>query len=317
MRLLLIHFAFAEKASSVAIASSAAASTSGSKSKLSSAELISMIRQGGPSATAGTPATTAAGAPSTRATSLKKADDEFPPLPKAATPPAAKDDYGMRGLLENIKRLPADKNIWAIGQEVESLGMPLDTPTPFTDAAMGGNSNASRLDSDWNVWGDDARQTLAASGEYKPSTLVPACFNQQPAPPASGKMASFSDETLFWIFYGMPRDRMQELAARTLYHLWRSPSHLSEIGCREDGDCTRRAAPGSRDATTRSSSNPTRIRMSGGLCLMFPSGIAIGGTLRASETKTLTSRPTSRLHWPASERRACTCPTGMHSGKRQ
>lgn len=208
----------AEKSFPAATASGATASTPGSKSKLSSAELISMIRQGGGSGGPSVTASTSATAASTKtASASKKGDDEFPPLPKAATPPAFKDDYGMRGLLENIKRLPADKNIWAIGQEVESLGMPLDTPAPFTDTIIGASSNASRLDSGWNVWGEDAKQKLIASGEYKPPNLIPTCFNQQPAPPASGKMASFSEETLFWIFYGMPRDRMQELAARTLY----------------------------------------------------------------------------------------------------
>ena len=33
----------------------------------------------------------------------------------------------MKSLLESIKQLPADKNIMAIGVEVESLGLPLET----------------------------------------------------------------------------------------------------------------------------------------------------------------------------------------------
>lgn len=58
---------------------------------------------------------------------------------------------------------------------------------------------------------------------------LPSCYNVQP-PPALSKMAAFTDETLFFIFYSQPRDAAQEAAAEQLYkrnwryhkdlHLW-------------------------------------------------------------------------------------------------
>lgn len=53
--------------------------------------------------------------------------------------------------------------------------------------------------------------------------ILPSCYNVQSPPPAALRVASFCEETLFYMFYGMPRDRMQELAAKelTLSRGWR------------------------------------------------------------------------------------------------
>ena len=48
-------------------------------------------------------------------------------------------------------------------------------------------------------------------------SIIPSCYHIPSLPAALVKIASFSDETLFYIFYAMPGDRMQELAARELY----------------------------------------------------------------------------------------------------
>lgn len=48
-------------------------------------------------------------------------------------------------------------------------------------------------------------------------TLPPSITNIIPPPgPCDGKIQSFSDETLFYIFYMKPRDTLQEYAAREL-----------------------------------------------------------------------------------------------------
>lgn len=62
--------------------------------------------------------------------------------------------------------------------------------------------------------------TSSSSSDRRPSALdsiIPSCYHIPSLPAALTKIASFSDETLFYIFYAMPGDRMQELAARELY----------------------------------------------------------------------------------------------------
>ena len=48
-------------------------------------------------------------------------------------------------------------------------------------------------------------------------SIIPACYHVPSLPNPVTKISSFSDETLFYIFYAMPGDRMQELAARELF----------------------------------------------------------------------------------------------------
>lgn len=45
---------------------------------------------------------------------------------------------------------------------------------------------------------------------------LPACYKVNNVQPLQSRIPSFSDETLFYIFYTMPRDVMQELAAEEL-----------------------------------------------------------------------------------------------------
>ena len=53
-----------------------------------------------------------------------------------------------------------------------------------------------------------------------PEYTLPAAYTVTNVPPLHTKMSSFSDETLFAIFYQYPRDIMQEIAAGELYG-WR------------------------------------------------------------------------------------------------
>lgn len=45
---------------------------------------------------------------------------------------------------------------------------------------------------------------------------LPPCYNVANVQPLQSRITSFSDETLFYIFYSMPRDLMQELVAEEL-----------------------------------------------------------------------------------------------------
>lgn len=50
----------------------------------------------------------------------------------------------------------------------------------------------------------------------EPEFVVPHCYTVQNIHSLHTKVASFSDETLFYVFYQMPRDVMQEVAASEL-----------------------------------------------------------------------------------------------------
>lgn len=45
---------------------------------------------------------------------------------------------------------------------------------------------------------------------------LPGCYNVANIQPLQSRIPGFSDETLFFIFYSMPRDIMQELVAEEL-----------------------------------------------------------------------------------------------------
>lgn len=50
-----------------------------------------------------------------------------------------------------------------------------------------------------------------------PEFTLPPAYTIQNVPPLESKIGSFSDETLFAIFYQCPRDVAQDLAAQELY----------------------------------------------------------------------------------------------------
>lgn len=49
-----------------------------------------------------------------------------------------------------------------------------------------------------------------------PDFKLPACYSVRNTQPLDKKLANFSEETLFFIFYTMPRDLMQDIAAHEL-----------------------------------------------------------------------------------------------------
>jgi CCR4-NOT transcription complex subunit 2 len=55
-----------------------------------------------------------------------------------------------------------------------------------------------------------------------PEFTLPACYTVTNVNPIKDKVAHFSDETLFYIFYTMPKDVMQEVVATELINRnWR------------------------------------------------------------------------------------------------
>ncbi|OAX85129.1 hypothetical protein ACJ72_00501 [Emergomyces africanus] len=109
-----------------------------------------------------------------------------------------RDRFGLQGLLSMIHSENPDVATLAVGQDLMSLGLDLNQPEPlhpsFASPFISSNA-AVPLQVDYNL---------------------PACYNVANVQPLQTRIPSFSDETLFYIFYSMPRDIMQELVAEEL-----------------------------------------------------------------------------------------------------
>ncbi|OJD16848.1 hypothetical protein AJ78_03038 [Emergomyces pasteurianus Ep9510] len=109
-----------------------------------------------------------------------------------------RDRFGLQGLLSMIHSENPDVATLAVGQDLMSLGLDLNQPEPLhpSFASPFISSNAA----------------VPLQVDY----TLPACYNVANVLPLQTRVRSFSDETLFYIFYSMPRDIMQELVAEEL-----------------------------------------------------------------------------------------------------
>lgn len=153
-----------------------------------------------------------------KSTSPDNDTPETPPTPLAPLKPA--DRYGLLGLLGVIRMTDPDLSMLALGSDLTTLGLNLNSP----DALY------STFASPWV----ESNQTAGLNIE--PEFHLPSCYNVQPPPPAQSKISTFSDETLFYIFYSMPKDFLQEASAQELYNRnWRYHKELHLWLTKEQG----------------------------------------------------------------------------------
>ncbi|KAL2525056.1 NOT2/NOT3/NOT5 family [Abeliophyllum distichum] len=108
------------------------------------------------------------------------------------------DRFGMLGLLSVIKMTNPGLTSLALGIDLTSLGLNL-------------NSSETIHKKFASPWSDEP-----ARGE--PEYSVPECYYaKQPPPLKQSCFARFRPETLFYIFYSMPKDEAQLFAANELY----------------------------------------------------------------------------------------------------
>lgn len=142
------------------------------------------------------------------------------PIHQVLSSPA--DRFGLVGLVSLIKTQDPDMSMLTMGNNLQTLGMNLDSLDALSSSFV-------------TPWSQDP---ALASLQVEPAYQLPSCYNVQPPPPAQTKIASFSDETLFFIFYSTPRDVLQEAAAQELYarnwryhkglHLWLTKEQNTE-----------------------------------------------------------------------------------------
>ncbi|KAL2547508.1 putative NOT transcription complex subunit VIP2 [Forsythia ovata] len=108
------------------------------------------------------------------------------------------DRFGMLGLLSVIKMTNPGLTSLALGIDLTSLGLNL-------------NSSETIHKKFASPWSDEP-----ARGE--PEYSVPECYYaKQPPPLKQSYFARFRPETLFYMFYSMPKDEAQLFAANELY----------------------------------------------------------------------------------------------------
>eukprot|EP00753_Platysulcus_tardus_P017316 PLAT6362.1.p1 GENE.PLAT6362.1~~PLAT6362.1.p1 ORF type:complete len:590 (-),score=218.67 PLAT6362.1:93-1769(-) len=118
-----------------------------------------------------------------------------------------KERYGLMGLLSVIRMTDPDLNTLALGIDLTTLGLNLNSP----------ESLYATFASPW------ADKPSAADPEF----CLPQCYYQQPPVLKTSHFRKFQLESLFYIFYAMPRDVMQAYAAEELYRRdWRYHTEL-------------------------------------------------------------------------------------------
>ncbi|KAJ1971178.1 transcriptional regulator, partial [Dimargaris verticillata] len=121
------------------------------------------------------------------------------------------DGHGLLGLLNTLKTTNHDQSALAFGLDVSKFGLNLSSPgllyATFT-----------------TPWIDQSQANLS---HIKPEFSLPSCYQVQPRRPAAERLDRFTEETLFYVFYTMPRDELQVKAAQVLFQRgWRYHKEL-------------------------------------------------------------------------------------------
>lgn len=106
-------------------------------------------------------------------------------------------DYGLLGLLGVIRMSDADRNALALGSDLTTLGLNLNSSEHLYSTFAG-------------PWSD-------APTTREPQYQLPMCYYMQPPALKTGHLSKFQLETLFYIFYALPKDVLQAYAAQELY----------------------------------------------------------------------------------------------------
>ncbi|KAK6533867.1 hypothetical protein TWF281_005216 [Arthrobotrys megalospora] len=118
--------------------------------------------------------------------------------PSESSGPSEIDRFGLNGLLPLIRNEDLDMALLALGTDLTQLGLELNQPEQPLSATFA------------SPWSD--QQVRAAEPDFK----LPPCYAVMNTQPLQSKVRNFSDETLFYIFYTMPKDVMQEIVAQEL-----------------------------------------------------------------------------------------------------
>ena len=109
---------------------------------------------------------------------------------------APADRYGLLGLLSVIRMTDPDVTTLALGTDLTTLGLNLNSPEAL-----------------WKTFSSPWADT---PGKSEPDFRTPSCYLSPPPRLTPAYFAHFQPDTLFYIFYGMPGDEAQVYAADEL-----------------------------------------------------------------------------------------------------
>lgn len=144
--------------------------------------------------------------------------------PGDAAAPAV-DEHGMMGLLRVLKpgSDTTDLFLLSVGLDLTQLGLNLNSPDPLH----------ATFDAPWD---DETQKTDAVTASVDgppagrhadPDFKLPECYYMQPPALKTSHFTKFQLETLFYVFYNMPGDLLQLLAAVELNNReWRYHKEL-------------------------------------------------------------------------------------------
>lgn len=111
---------------------------------------------------------------------------------------AAREKYGLLGILEVIRMNDSDLNTLALGLDLTTLGLDLNSPDCLSGTFA-------------SPWSD-------APAKEDPELHLAASYYTSPPQLKTSHLQRFTLETLFYIFFNMPRDMLQAYAAAELYN---------------------------------------------------------------------------------------------------
>jgi hypothetical protein len=148
--------------------------------------------------------------------------------PSLSMPPATASEskqqpsnvkFGLLGLMDVIRMTDKDLNVLALGSDLAGFGLNL-------------NSSECLYSSFTSPFSEQASAS-------EPLFVVPPCYIMHPPTIKPENVAKFQIESLFYMFYMMPRDVMQVIAAQELYRrdwkyhgelrLWLKPRSQAEL----------------------------------------------------------------------------------------
>lgn len=115
--------------------------------------------------------------------------------------------WGMTGLLSVIRMTDPDLNTLALGTDLTTLGL---------------NLNSTEV-----LYATFSYPCVENPCRREPDYVLPYCYYMQPPALKTSHLSKFQLETLFYIFYNMPKDTLQVYAAKELYNRdWRYHKEL-------------------------------------------------------------------------------------------
>ena len=137
------------------------------------------------------------------------------------------DKYGLAGLMARYHD-PVQK-YWVIGQDLSTLDMNRNSSEPM-----------------YLSWTTPFTPSAVPSRPLETDYTLPDCYTVANVTPLRERISGFTEETLFYIFYSMPRDLMQVLVAEELIgRRWRFHKGAKQWLTRDEGhDMPREVEPG-------------------------------------------------------------------------